>query len=262
MARKPKNPDRPFISPGMPADFYQRSRSWRPAAQAVALFAWTGPHREQGREGLFPMDAAGFVSGMAHGWSLARVEDALQDLQRRGWLLRDAGWIFLTSALDHEQPWGQRSVQAAVNRLKTAPRESFVWRAFLDTAEEKAPELYAALLPSGPSAIEGVFATHAIAPTIAPTVAPSVGHQVAPTVDPNIPRATGETDRAHDELAGRSQRLMAAPGGVRVRASRPDRQEQQQAGGPTCSSAAQPHGNAPGGQRLETSRSATEGRRA
>lgn len=159
----------------LPLPFWPMARRWSATEGAVASFLWTCRERaELGREGLFAMTAETVALGLPEAWGLERVTVGLEGLQGRGWVLCDRGWMFITSAMEHVKVSGDRTVQAAVNRVKDAPRDSFLWTAFADVARDHAPELF-----------ERLFLIQALAPTAADDC-PKVGAELAPTVSPKL----------------------------------------------------------------------------
>lgn len=176
----------------LPLPFWPMARRWSATEGAVASFLWTCRERaELGREGLFAMTAETVALGLPEAWGLERVTVGLEGLQGRGWVLCDRGWMFITSAMEHVKVSGDRTVQAAVNRVKDAPRDSFLWTAFADVARDHAPELF-----------ERLFLIQALAPNEADDC-PKDGAERAPTVSPKL--APKEA-----ELAGDSPQLVHA----------------------------------------------------
>lgn len=144
MARKKPKGER---SPQTPVhhSYWRESKNWHAGEQAVAMFLWTCPARDEGKEGLIQMNALGVLEGMAEGWTQRMVEKALTGLETRRWLMRDGDWMLLLFSLRDDQPWGSKQVAGAVRRLKVAPRDSDLWPVFMAAVQMWAPELFAEL---------------------------------------------------------------------------------------------------------------------
>ncbi len=122
-----------------------QAAGWSTAECIVGLWLLTCPERfGVGREGLMPMSAAR-IAELNPAWSVERVERALAGLERRAWLFRADGWVFVPSVLDYDGPVTPQQARGAVKRLVGAPRHSVLWLAFIDAVQDRAPALYEAL---------------------------------------------------------------------------------------------------------------------
>lgn len=129
------------------ADFWDDTLTWPEDERLVALYLLTC--RGRNTEGLFRFRVD--HAALDLGWTVPRLQAAIDDLGGRGWAILENGWMLLVKSLRWEPPKGDNQCRGAASKVSTVPRSSDVYARFYEVASRYAPDLVRFLeAPSDP----------------------------------------------------------------------------------------------------------------
>lgn len=129
-----------------PMRWWLMTTAWTVRERLVAVYIRTSPLRAgAGEWGLIQTTADAIGAVLAPSWAAEHIDEALAGLERRQWLVRADGWLFVPELLIECRPTSANQVKGAVRALRHAPRASTIWVEFLNVAQRHAILLYEAL---------------------------------------------------------------------------------------------------------------------
>jgi len=117
------------------------TKTWPADERWAWNWLWTGEPRAT--EGLFLAPLEAIAVEVFRELDPGRAERAIAGLVDRGRCVYDfdCEWVFVAAMLPSQPPSGHPSLKGAANRVTRAPRESQVWRLFVDSVEAHCPDL-------------------------------------------------------------------------------------------------------------------------